>query len=1060
MVKNLITKFVFLLITIQSRSSAQSLTRTFDTFNRLKEEVYTTYTIVYEYDRNDNLISKQIVWLGSADLVLVSASLSNTQVLPNASTQLNLDIKNLGVSQATASSLEVYLSTNNSYDASDVLLTSVAISVLPSQAQVAYNNHNITIPAGTQGGSYYLILKADAGNALNESNEGNNEYAIPIEVCYEVVSSASIVSTGYCEGDTTTIQAITNISGATYQWQSSYSDIPGETNPVYQTVFPEGAYAIRCIITMPTIGGCYSKLYDTTNHVGIIINQPADADFTYQVNGLTVNFSTPNSNSGFYWDFGDGQYDYGNYYPSHTYTQAGTYTVCQYSSNLCSSDQHCEVITVTNPCNPTLTLLGSQYCAGIRNFHLTGFPPAGSTVNWYRNNNLVGISYPGPNSPGAAHSNTFAGTYYAEVISPVCGTMLSNSITIVSTPPAIASFTSNASSNAVTFNNSSSNASSVLWDFGDGDTSSSYSPQHTYSYPDTYNVCLIAYNNCDNDSVCQSIVIGSCVTKDTSNLYSGLNTNPQVSKGGYVFKNGKHYLVWSNGTYHGNSLYSNHDAKVKLSISTDGVNWTTSDILTTSIGSAYHVIAIDNNDKLHVAYVEGTTAGYYGMQAGTLVYANNVNGSWVKHNTNLGTGNTYQYNWTLPHELLIGDDGILRMYYTTSGWWAWGGPLYMRALVNGVWTSPTAISTTNDGGADSQNNLFCFTKKENNQIKLYMSSGWKCTGVGCTPLFYNTIKEYTEGSNYSYSLTNTLPNLRWYYENTEGSNISVGNDGRSIYYNSSTTPLVTLPSNEKIYSSTWLSDRGNRVIANTDVKSNLYKTLSNQNLINGIGKYVLPASGFQIVLDNGSNPRRIYFLHDTTFNTCFSSMDVKLLIEGYYESNLQMKPVLFNQGVSLNSNITDTVTVELREPSQPYSVTHSFKGVINLDGSIKCTFPSSVISKQFYIAIKHRNSVETWSKEPITFNYSNVYNFTNRADKAFGLNQTELSTNIWALYSGDIDQNGFLELDDFNLWDAEYQQGYPYNVFEPDLDGNGYMELDDFNIWDKNYQGGIYKITP
>ncbi len=45
------------------------------------------------------------------------------------------------------------------------------------------------------------------------------------------------------------------------------------------------------------------------------------------------------------------------------------------------------------------------------------------------------------------------------------------------------------------FVNNTSNGTSYLWDFGDGQISTTNAPTHNYSQPGTYNVTLIAYNS-------------------------------------------------------------------------------------------------------------------------------------------------------------------------------------------------------------------------------------------------------------------------------------------------------------------------------------------------------------------------------------------------------------------------------------------------------------------------------------------------------------------------------------------------------------------------------------
>ena len=61
--------------------------------------------------------------------------------------------------------------------------------------------------------------------------------------------------------------------------------------------------------------------------------------------------------------------------------------------------------------------------------------------------------------------------------------------------------------NDVTFTDSSSNADTWAWDFGDGNNSSSQNPMHTYAAAGTYTVCLIASNSCTADTICDTVTV-------------------------------------------------------------------------------------------------------------------------------------------------------------------------------------------------------------------------------------------------------------------------------------------------------------------------------------------------------------------------------------------------------------------------------------------------------------------------------------------------------------------------------------------------------------------------
>jgi PKD repeat protein len=66
---------------------------------------------------------------------------------------------------------------------------------------------------------------------------------------------------------------------------------------------------------------------------------------------------------------------------------------------------------------------------------------------------------------------------------------------------AYASFSSSTGMNPMTFTNTSVNTTSYLWNFGDGGTSTSLSPSHSYTASGTYTISLISSNGCHSDTV-------------------------------------------------------------------------------------------------------------------------------------------------------------------------------------------------------------------------------------------------------------------------------------------------------------------------------------------------------------------------------------------------------------------------------------------------------------------------------------------------------------------------------------------------------------------------------
>jgi PKD repeat protein len=61
----------------------------------------------------------------------------------------------------------------------------------------------------------------------------------------------------------------------------------------------------------------------------------------------------------------------------------------------------------------------------------------------------------------------------------------------------------------VQFTNTSIGATNYLWDFGDNSTAQNFNPQHFYFSNGTYDVRLIAFNDCGTDTLLQTIILDS-----------------------------------------------------------------------------------------------------------------------------------------------------------------------------------------------------------------------------------------------------------------------------------------------------------------------------------------------------------------------------------------------------------------------------------------------------------------------------------------------------------------------------------------------------------------------
>ena len=103
------------------------------------------------------------------------------------------------------------------------------------------------------------------------------------------------------------------------------------------------------------------------------------------------------------------------------------------------------------------------------------------------------------------------------------------------------------------------------------------------------------------------------------------------------------------------------------------------------------------------------------------------------------------------------------------------------------------------------------------------------------------------------------------------------------------------------------------------------------------------------------------------------TLNLKMFIQGYYIGSGLMKPVLLNSGMTIDPQMVDWVTVELHNSLSPNTISGTDTKLLHIDGNIQLNFTSTVLGGCYYIVIKHRNSLTTWSKDPITL--TSITNF-------------------------------------------------------------------------------------
>lgn len=211
----------------------------------------------------------------------------------------------------------------------------------------------------------------------------------------------------------------------------------------------------------------------------------------------------------------------------------------------------------------------------------------------------------------------------------------------------------------------------------------------------------------------------------------------------------------------------------------------------------------------------------------------------------------------------------------------------------------------------------------------------------------------------------------------------------------------------------------------------------------------IPSSGYQVVSVDSvtqfdAQGNGFYKLESSNFNS-FLLTSFSALIEGFYNGT---------------SMISDTITVELRNSFAPYSLVNQTKIFLNSNGQGSGTFSNLNNGVPYYLVVKHRNAVETWSTSPQSFSVNTLnYDFTTGSNKAYG-NNLKLIGSKWCVFGGDVNNDGLVETADLNIVFTDNVNGVNGYV-DSDLNGDMFTEIEDLNIvFTNNVLGVTRKVPP
>lgn len=333
---------------------------------------------------------------------------------------------------------------------------------------------------------------------LIATNNGCPDTIVKANYPYVLPPIARFVATANCSNRLQFTFTDQSIAPQSWRWDFGDGNTSTAQNPVH--TYPAfGPYTVRLIVTNGTCADTLSQVIQAIDE-----NPAFSANITSGCKNLFVNFTASNISfpliASYYWDFGDGSVQTTSAGGiGYTYTTSGTFTVMLVTTDLngCTDTvTRTNYIRVNGPI-ASFTASNVTGCSGLTTVFNDFSTDDGvnAIVSWqwdFGDGNIQNFS-----GPPFQHVYDSVGIFTVKLtITDAAGCIDTLTITnLVSTsnpiPDFIAIHPQTCPGGSVFFENRSSPATvGSFWDFGDGNTSTVFSPFHSYTTPGIYTVKL------------------------------------------------------------------------------------------------------------------------------------------------------------------------------------------------------------------------------------------------------------------------------------------------------------------------------------------------------------------------------------------------------------------------------------------------------------------------------------------------------------------------------------------------------------------------------------------
>ncbi|KAF0198331.1 MAG: Endonuclease/exonuclease/phosphatase-like protein [Bacteroidetes bacterium] len=189
------------------------------------------------------------------------------------------------------------------------------------------------------------------------------------------------------------------------------------------------------------------------------------------------------------------------------------------------------------------------------------------------------------------------------------------------------------------------------------------------------------------------------------------------------------------------------------------------------------------------------------------------------------------------------------------------------------------------------------------------------------------------------------------------------------------------------------------------------------------------------------------------------NLNVNFFLEGLYNGNNTLRKAQNSLGDQYIGLIADLVSIELHNASDYETVEYSVDNVVlTISGEAIIAIPAN-LQGSYYLTIKHRNSIETTSATPVSFDGSTINYSFDSPMKAYGSNLLRMVDSVYAIYGGDVNQDGVVDTGDITPIDND-ANNFVTGYVSTDVNGDGTVDTGDFTIVDNNSSSFISSALP